>query len=38
MLHADAHHAAGKIMLIPRDAAEYLAGMSPPQVEIVGAG
>jgi hypothetical protein len=36
MLYADAHHAAGKLMLIPKEKAEYLAAMSPPQVEILG--
>ena len=36
MLYADAHHAAGKLMSIPKEAAEYLAGMNPPQVEILG--
>lgn len=38
MLYADAHHALGKLMLIPKDKAEYLAAMNPPQVEIVGVG
>jgi hypothetical protein len=38
MLYAEAHHAAGKLMLIPKDKAEYLAGMNPPQVEIQGVG
>lgn len=36
MIHAEAHHAAGKLMAIPKEAAEYLAGMNPPQVEILG--
>ena len=36
MLYADAHHAAGKEMHIPKEAAEYLAAMNPPQVEIIG--
>lgn len=36
MLYADAHHAAGKLMGIPREKAEYLAAMNPPQVEILG--
>ena len=36
MLYADAHHAAGKVMEIPKDKAEYLAAMNPPQVEILG--
>ena len=36
MLYADAHHAAGKEMHIPKEAAEYLASMNPPQVEILG--
>lgn len=38
MLYADAHHALGKLMTIPRDKAEYLAAMTPPQVEILGVG
>lgn len=38
MLYEDAHHALGKVMLIPREKAEYLAGMNPPQVEVVGVG
>ena len=36
MLYADAHHAIGKEMKLPKDAAEYLAAMNPPQVEILG--
>ena len=36
MLYRDAHHAAGKSMTIPQPEAEYLAGMKPPQVEIIG--
>lgn len=38
MLYADAHHAAGKLMLVPKPAAEYLAAMNPPQLEILGVG
>lgn len=38
MLYADAHHAVGKLMLIPKEKAEYLAAMNPPQVEILGVG
>lgn len=36
MLYADAHHAKGKLMSIPEDKANYLAQMTPPQVEIIG--
>ena len=36
MLYQDAHHAVGKLMSLPKDAAEYLAKMDPPQVEILG--
>ncbi len=36
MLYADAHHAKGKLLSIPRDKAEFLAGMKPPHVEILG--
>lgn len=36
MLYEDAHHAVGKVMTIPKEKADYLAAMNPPQVEIVG--
>lgn len=36
MVHNDAHHAIGKELAIPKDKAEYLAAMTPPQVEILG--
>jgi len=38
MIFADAHHAAGKELLIPEPEAKALAGLTPPQVEIIGVG
>lgn len=36
ILIGDAHHAAGKVMELPKSKADILAGFTPPAVKIVG--
>lgn len=35
-LFGGCHHAAGKQMEMPKSKADVLAGMTPPQVEVIG--
>lgn len=36
ILIGDAHHAAGKVMDLPKSKADILAGFAPPAVQIIG--
>lgn len=36
ILIGDAHHAAGKVMELPKSKADILAGFTPPAVQIIG--